>query len=105
MVTLLLPFVLLLWALFRRGFGWRQAFLLASASWALLLVIITELLSLYNGLTIGWLRLAWLGVAAGIAVACFVYLKPVARRKRPDRLPVGPSFALLVPIVLILLNP
>lgn len=102
MVVILPPFALLMWALFKRGFGWRQAFLLASASWGLLLVVITELLSLCNGLTDDLLALAWLGVAAGIYTTLFVFLKPTVACKQASRFSFAPSFALLFPIIAIL---
>ena len=102
MVTLILPFALLWWGLFRRGFGWRQAFLLSATAWGTLLLMITESLSLGNGLTLIGLRLAWWSIAAGIAAVVFFYLKPVARPRTSASFPLEPSLALLIPIVLIL---
>ncbi|MGA7192770.1 MAG: glycosyltransferase family 39 protein [Anaerolineales bacterium] len=53
-------FALLLFVFFSQSFEWREAFLLSSAAWGIVVVLITEGLSTFNQLTYPSLTISWI---------------------------------------------
>lgn len=53
-------------------FDWRESFLAASVLWASVLVVFTEILSVFNNLNFSGLFICWIAV---LAASVFVFLK------------------------------
>jgi len=69
--------------IYARGNGWRTSFLTASILWGVLLVFITELLSLRRLVTFPWVLGSWGFVVAALAV---IYSRIKRRIPRPNQL-------------------
>jgi hypothetical protein len=76
LLILILPlaFLLLLWGWRRAAVGWRVAFLAASATWAVGLLSLTELLSAFHELTRFWIASGWITLC--IASLLFILRLP-----------------------------
>lgn len=65
---------------------WRRPFLSASIIIGLLLLVITELLSIFNSITLNWLLISW-GAALFVSFSAYIFfvsrLKPVFQFKVP----------------------
>jgi hypothetical protein len=77
----------------QRGSGWRGAILSASVIWGTLLTAITEVLSWFSGLNLGWLVVCWGVVCVGGAFTYYrlvqtepknaQFEKPFSKTERP----------------------
>jgi hypothetical protein len=76
-----------LWVARRVGLPWREAVLAAAVLWGAILALVTETLSSFHAITLGWLILSWFAVAA-IALAIG------ARLRSSDHIPVEAKFSL-----------
>src|SRR4051794_13330989 len=59
---------LLIIAIRRRGFGWREASVMAALAWGVMIVGFTEILSLFNQFTFSGLLAAWSAAILGVAI-------------------------------------
>jgi len=93
---------------------WRHSFLSASIMWALLLTIITELLSIFHSVTFGWLVFVWGLIAFILAVIYFITphkTKPVASLKTEKLSPFdilslcGISFIVITTMMIAIIAP
>jgi len=73
----------------------RVSFLTASLIWAVLLTVITEVLSLFGAITFGWVSGLWGAAVAGTASACFVLARKNPKSLR-FKLPAARPFDVLL---------
>ena len=72
LVTLPLVAPLLFYAALRRyGHEWRAAAIIAATFWGIAVTLITEILSVWNGVAVAWLAAAWLLMIA--LASCYLY--------------------------------
>ena len=72
LVTLPLVAPLFFYAALRRyGHEWRAAAIIAGTFWGIAVTLITEILSLWNGVAVAWLAAAWLLMIA--LASCYLY--------------------------------
>ena len=93
---------------------WRNSFLSASIVWAMLLTIITELLSILHSVTFGWLVFVWGLIALILVVICFIIpnkTKPVESLKTEKLSPFdvlslgGISFIVITTMMIAIIAP
>lgn len=68
----LITFILLFIVFRKKGNGLRHSMLSASIVWALLIAGITEILSIFSLITVGWLSFAWVGVSTVLFILCIL---------------------------------
>ena len=68
---------------------WRRAFLAASVVWAVILTAITEILSLFGALTLGWLAGSWILACVIAGSPCLPLVRQLGFFTRPDGRPRG----------------
>ncbi|MCE5276689.1 MAG: glycosyltransferase family 39 protein [Planctomycetaceae bacterium] len=94
----LIPLCVLLIVYKRRGWPLRRAVLMAATTWGVMLVGVTETLSLLHALAFGPLCAAWLGLTAAIVILAAALPRPA---RAPEAIDVsgtlGPAAWLLLP--------
>ncbi len=99
----LIPLCVLLIVYKRRGWSLRRSVLIAATIWGVMLVGLTEVLSLFHALAFGPLCAAWLALAVIIAVVAARWPRPARDPEavsNPDK--VGAAAWLLLPGVFII---
>ena len=83
LVTASLGIPLLFYAALRRyGHEWRAAAIIAATFWGIAVTLITEILSVWNGVAVAWLAAAWLLMIA--LASCYLYRAAMGDRgQRP----------------------
>src|SRR5215211_1336039 len=79
----------------------REAFLAAAVTWGVITVLLTELLSLIDGLRMPGLAVSWVGVAAGAALWALWGKALPRKRDVPLAEPGHMSAVLAAPVTLI----
>src|SRR5215211_4863466 len=97
----LLAFVLLVDRYWQPRRDVREAFLAAAITWGVLIVLLTELLSLIGGLRMPGLGVSWVGLAAGAALWALWGKAPPRQRHVPLVKPGRMSAFLAAPVALV----